>query len=69
MSRTMMIQVIIIINNEPITMPTIPPMGNGEEILISLTVVDESVIVVNATVVFVVVDVGSVEEIVRIVGI
>ncbi len=43
----------VINNNEPIRIPTIPPTGNGENILICFIVVDDLVIVVDAIVVLV----------------
>jgi hypothetical protein len=55
--------VIITINNEPITMPMIPPTGNDDEVLISLTVVNNLVVVVNRAVVFVVVGGGGREHV------
>lgn len=54
--------------NPLITMPTIPPIGNEDKILVFFIVVNNSVVVVNITVVFVVVDGRSVAGIVRIVG-
>lgn len=48
--------------------PTAPLMGNADEGVMDRSVVDKLVLVERTSVVFLIVDVGSVVEIVRMVG-
>jgi len=58
----------VIISNTPMTIITIPPIGNDDRILMFFIVINNLVVVINKTVVFLVVDGGSVVEIVSTVG-